>query len=82
MCSELEYPQESARRCEPSLKGRVHRGEEGVLSGCQTRSSRYKYQPGTKLPPLNTSHSPPPRHSLMILPQVHLRKPCYDLYFL
>ena len=21
-------------------------------------------------------------HSLMILPQVHLRKPCYDFYFL
>ena len=27
--------------------------------------------------------SPPaPAASLMILPQVHLRKPCYDFYFL
>jgi hypothetical protein len=24
----------------------------------------------------------PPRNSVMILPQVHLRKPCYDFYFL
>jgi hypothetical protein len=24
----------------------------------------------------------PQKHSLMILPQVHLRKPCYDFYFL
>src|ERR1700710_177054 len=24
----------------------------------------------------------PTRYSLMILPQVHLRKPCYDFYFL
>ena len=23
-----------------------------------------------------------PKHSVMILPQVHLRKPCYDFYFL
>ncbi|KAJ3870845.1 hypothetical protein F5051DRAFT_341625 [Lentinula edodes] len=28
------------------------------------------------------SNNPPPKNSIMILPQVHLRKPCYDFYFL
>ena len=29
-----------------------------------------------------SSRSPPEQGSIMILPQVHLRKPCYDFYFL
>jgi hypothetical protein len=28
------------------------------------------------------SNSPTKFYSIMILPQVHLRKPCYDFYFL
>ena len=31
---------------------------------------------------LGAGHSPERERSLMILPQVHLRKPCYDFYFL
>lgn len=48
--------------------------------GCTRVCQRVKTKGfgGTDLsdPPLH------PRVSIMILPQVHLRKPCYDFYFL
>jgi hypothetical protein len=39
---------------------------------------RAVYPTAEALKPLD----PTPRLFLMILPQVHLRKPCYDFYFL
>ena len=36
----------------------------------------------TPLHPHTTPHTTPHSQFVMILPQVHLRKPCYDFYFL
>ena len=50
-----------------------------------------KFQVRDKIPPTEGSHSPrihmffawhQDQLTLMILPQVHLRKPCYDFFFL
>lgn len=55
------------RRTRGPTRGRASRREGGTLTQAQE----------------GTGRRPPPRPSpLMILPQVHLRKPCYDFYFL
>ena len=38
-------------------------------------------EPGVHIPLVEVSYNPF-QNSIMILPQVHLRKPCYDFYFL
>ena len=44
---------------------------QGVKSGCR----------GVHMLQMKPANNPF-ENSIMILPQVHLRKPCYDLYFL
>src|ERR1700716_2544288 len=48
-------------------------------SGSERAHASLQDQPQPALTPV---FLPPMLHSLMILPQVHLRKPCYDFYFL
>ena len=61
---------------------------DGVLGG-RGPGARSPRRPGLAGPPkqqgtINTGGRLDPKgpHSVMILPQVHLRKPCYDFYFL
>lgn len=49
------------------------------------RRTQHAREPGTRLPAREKKRRVRPdgsRSPLMILPQVHLRKPCYDFYFL
>ncbi len=68
-----EWPSAGARRARGGPRAGV-----GKTRGPPKQQSRYAR--GEEAGPK------PPRHeaplSLMILPQVHLRKPCYDFYFL
>jgi hypothetical protein len=61
------FPTELPRKVYPGLQ-EVHRwrDEDG---GCAHAPKEGQQQPHQV-------------HSIMILPQVHLRKPCYDFYFL
>jgi hypothetical protein len=48
-----------------------------------TRRSRHHTSPTTRTHRTSAGFTSCDRqHSIMILPQVHLRKPCYDFYFL
>ena len=49
----------------------------GVCEGWDGDAARF-----TPLSGRSRARRRPPRDALMILPQVHLRKPCYDFYFL
>ncbi|KAJ3979162.1 hypothetical protein F5890DRAFT_1421743 [Lentinula detonsa] len=55
---------------DPLLKVKMHRW----MNEISRRRAHY--------PCKRASNSLPPKNSIMILPQVHLRKPCYDFYFL
>lgn len=71
-------PARGRRWKRPSGKSRRTEEPPGVPAGAEPRSP-----PGLgNVSRGEGGRSPPPSHSLMILPQVHLRKPCYDFYFL
>ena len=73
----------AAHRHPPGLasRGTDHRLAAPQQTGCRPASSRTRRGPGIPgggYQSLKTAKPWP----LMILPQVHLRKPCYDFYFL
>ncbi|KAJ3803628.1 hypothetical protein F5876DRAFT_91912 [Lentinula aff. lateritia] len=53
-----------------------------VFSGNSYNEHLSKPNERTPTKSAQASNNPPPKNSIMILPQVHLRKPCYDFYFL
>ena len=66
----------------PTRRNRVERAAVGSCSGLPTdRGSAVRSRVVTSVfaPPTGNDRR---GHSVMILPQVHLRKPCYDFYFL
>lgn len=63
----------------PSLSGKLSRtAAPPPTGGAGPRAPRTRNEAGG----LNANGRAPPPRPLMILPQVHLRKPCYDFYFL
>ena len=67
MCKDVE-PQKEDRVPQTIELQRVHRCE-------------WMCKQSVHMPPMRASNNPFD-NSVMILPQVHLRKPCYDFYFL
>ena len=74
-----------ARRTDPAtLKNGIHQPTASSSAVAQHRTNSAS---GTSAPPREISRGLQGqvrviRNSIMILPQVHLRKPCYDFYFL
>ena len=78
----------SKTHSDDSLSDRVRVGVSGGRSpggGCPPTAPRKGAGPPKQRGTIDTDGRLAPRRvprSLMILPQVHLRKPCYDFYFL
>ncbi len=84
--AELDAPQapKDCRRDRVQARHAVQGGEEGTATR-QTRMPVVMLSPHPTRPTGVQSPLSPGterKKPLMILPQVHLRKPCYDFYFL
>lgn len=65
-----------------SWVGRSAAERGGVGCACMRGETRFSPAPHTRARSRATSHRKAQPHVEMILPQVHLRKPCYDFTFL